>query len=98
MRHQGKLTEGKDAQGFGFITPESGGRKVFVHIKSFVNRQQRPVGNEIVTYELKTDAHGKTRAEIVAFLGDPLPSATLPRVGNCPAILSIAFFISFLSG
>ena len=49
MRQQGKITKWKDDQGFGFITPDSGGEQVFVHIKSFSNRQRRPIGNEIVT-------------------------------------------------
>lgn len=52
MRYQGKITNWKDDKGFGFITPNGGENQVFVHIKSFANRQRRPVGDEIVTYEL----------------------------------------------
>lgn len=55
MRYQGKITDWKDEQGFGFITPNDGGSKVFVHTKSFRNRQRRPEVREIVTYEQTTD-------------------------------------------
>ena len=51
MRRQGKIATWKDQQGFGFIAPDDGGEQIFVHIKSFSNRQRRPIGNEIVTYE-----------------------------------------------
>jgi uncharacterized membrane protein YsdA (DUF1294 family)/cold shock CspA family protein len=70
MRHQGKITKWKDEQGFGFITPRGGGEQVFVHIKAFSSRHRRPIGNEIVTYEVTSDDKGRKRAERVAFIGD----------------------------
>jgi len=97
MRHQGKITDWQDDQGFGFITPKGGGKKVFVHIKSFANRQRRPVGNEIVTYGLKTDANGRIQAESVAFFGERVPSATSSGRSNVSLILATAFLV-FVSG
>ena len=70
MRYQGKITTWKDDQGFGFITPNGGGAPVFFHIKTFSNRQRRPVGNEIVTYELTVDERRRPRAVNVAFVGE----------------------------
>lgn len=32
MRHQGKITNWKDEQGFGFVTPNGGGKDVFLHV------------------------------------------------------------------
>lgn len=75
MRHQGKITHWQDDKGFGFITPKSGGKEVFVHIRSFTHRKRRPVGNEIVTFDLTSDAKGRARAERVAFLGERPPSS-----------------------
>lgn len=55
MRYRGRITEWKDDKGFGFVTPDGGIPRVFVHIKSFSNRRRRPLGNEAVSYELKSD-------------------------------------------
>ena len=93
MRFQGKITNWKDGQGFGFITPNGGGNQVFVHIKSFANRRRRPVGNEIVTYELKTDANGRAQADSVAFIGERVPSATSSGHSNGPLVLAAAFLV-----
>ena len=70
MRFQGRITTWKDDQGFGFITPNGGGDPVFVHIKTFSNRQRRPVGNELVTYEVNVDERRRPRAMNVAYVGE----------------------------
>jgi uncharacterized membrane protein YsdA (DUF1294 family)/cold shock CspA family protein len=96
MRYQGEITNWKDDKGFGFITPNGGGKDIFVHIKSFANRQRRPVGNEIVTYELKTDDRGRTQAVSVAFDGESVPSTSSVRC-NVSLFLAIAFLV-FVAG
>jgi uncharacterized membrane protein YsdA (DUF1294 family)/cold shock CspA family protein len=97
MRYQGKITNWKDDQGFGFITPNGGGKQVFVHIKSFSKRQQRPLDNEIVTYELKADANGRAHAENVAFVSERKSAATSSQRSNILPILTAAFLV-FLAG
>jgi uncharacterized membrane protein YsdA (DUF1294 family)/cold shock CspA family protein len=92
MRYQGKITTWKDDQGFGFITPSGDSERIFVHIKSFSNRKRRPVGQEIVTYELTTDPKGRAQAENVAFVGDRSPVAASFRGGT----VSYAFAGLFL--
>ncbi len=91
MRYQGKITDWKDDKGFGFITPNGGGPRVFVHIKSFTNRQQRPVGDELVTYELGHDAKGRPQANSAAFVLKRTSSARPSRTGNVSFILTAAF-------
>jgi uncharacterized membrane protein YsdA (DUF1294 family)/cold shock CspA family protein len=93
MRYQGKITNWKDDKGFGFITPNGGGNQVFVHIKSFANRQRRPVGDEVVTYELKVDAKGRAQAESVAFFGERAPSNISPERRNISLILAATFLV-----
>lgn len=90
MRLQGKITLWKDAEGFGFITPKDGGERVFVHVRSFTNKR-RPVGNEVVTYELAKDTQGRTHAGRVAFLGQRLPKASPPGLGIAPFVFASAF-------
>jgi uncharacterized membrane protein YsdA (DUF1294 family)/cold shock CspA family protein len=98
MRYQGKITDWKDDKGFGFITPNGGGSTVFVHIKSFSNRQRRPAGHELVTYELASDARGRPQGVNIAFVGDrpisPPTTAPGPGVG---ALISAVVFLVFVA-
>jgi len=100
MRYQGKVTDWKDDKGFGFVAPNGGGPRVFIHIKSFSNRKRRPVGNELVTYELTSDTRGRPQGVNIAFVGDrslPPPRTTAPGPG--PMALSFAFlFLVFVAG
>lgn len=68
MRYQGRITDWKDNQGFGFITPNGGGATVFLHISALSSGQPRPIGNELVTYELGQDSKERPRALNVAFV------------------------------
>jgi len=97
MRYQGRISNWKDDKGFGFVTPNGGGRQAFVHIKSFSNRQRRPLGNELVTYELTTDAQGRTQAANVAFVGERAARAIPSKRGTTRLWLA-AFFLTGVAG
>jgi uncharacterized membrane protein YsdA (DUF1294 family)/cold shock CspA family protein len=66
MRYQGRITNWKDDQGYGFITPNLGGEPVFIHIKAFTKRQRRPAIDQIVTYEIASDGNGRLQARNVS--------------------------------
>ena len=70
MPYQGKITTWKDNQGFGFITPNGGGKDAFIHVKSIANSRKRPIGNEFVSYQVSTDAKGRLNATEVDYVGD----------------------------
>jgi len=99
MRYQGKITNWKDDQGFGFITPNMGGEPVFVHIKAFANRQRRPAGSEIVTYEMVSDAKGRLQARNVAYVSErrevPLRASDLSPWPLAIAALFLVFIAFF---
>lgn len=98
MRHQGKISNWKDEQGFGFISPNVGAKQVFVHIKSFSNRQRRPQLNEIVTYVLNTDAKGRVFADDVAFIDKRVPQSNFSGYDNFLLALAVVFmFLLFLA-
>ena len=97
MRYQGRITDWKDEKGFGFITPNGGGPTVFVHIKSFARRGSRPVGNELVTYELTFDKNGRPQASSVSMV-EARPSVAKsqtvrPGIGDLAAPTIFLIFI-----
>jgi uncharacterized membrane protein YsdA (DUF1294 family)/cold shock CspA family protein len=96
MRHQGRLTNWNDDRGFGFITPNGGGSRVFVHRNDF-GRQRRPRGNELVTYELLVDAQKRPNARNVEYVG-ARRSRGLPAVGAIVAPALALVFFAFLAG
>ena len=95
MRYQGKITRWQDDQGFGFITPNGGGAQVFVHIKAFSSRR-RPVGNEMVTYELLADQKGRARAGNVAFVDERAVVASSSGGGSGWLVFLLKLFVALL--
>jgi cold shock CspA family protein len=93
MRYQGKITHWKDDKGFGFITPNGGGQQVFVHIKSFANRQRRPSIESSVIYEMKTDAKGRPQAENVVYVGDRTTVPAPAGQGTASLIFTAVFLV-----
>lgn len=75
-RLTGTLTQWDDAKGYGFITPDAGGAKLFVHIQGFGLRRERPFIGERLGYREGRDAQGKRRALDVQGLAR---SAAAPR-------------------
>jgi len=70
MRTTGKVTHWNADKGYGFITPSSGAKQVFVHIKAFGGRLDRPELNQLVSFVLATDKHGRPCAERVTLAGE----------------------------
>ena len=62
MHLKGKLTAWDDNKGYGFITPIGSQKKVFVHIKSFLDTRKRPKLGEVLLYNVSKDKNGKLRA------------------------------------
>lgn len=99
MRYQGRITQWKDEQGYGFITPNGGGESVFLHIKAFRRRHERPAGDEIVTYVLSLDAKGRPRAEAVEFVRGTSRSSAVTAAGPSAWPLGVAslFFATLIA-
>jgi len=75
MRDQGRLTNWNDDKGFGFVTPDQGGLRAFVHIHAFSVRTRRPRDGDVITYQLTWDKQGRPRAENVLFRETPAGKA-----------------------
>lgn len=97
MRYKGRIVEWRDSRGFGFIAPAVGGDQVFVHIRSFSNRTRRPIGEELVTYELKRDIKGRLQGVNVAFFEEQAIQHSMGRYVTVPMMLAILFMV-FVTG
>lgn len=73
MRTNGKITQWNRDKDYGFITPSSGAKQVFVHISALRNRDLPPQLGQRVTFTLSEDNRGRPCAEDVARDGEPAP-------------------------
>ena len=81
MRYQGRLSDWNDDKGFGFVIPNGGGERAFVHTKAFERRPQRPGNGLLISYETGKDPHGRLNAAAVRVVipgksARPAPAAT----------------------
>lgn len=65
MRIDGVIKSWNDERGFGFIEPRQGGQEIFVHVKAFRNRAERPKIGQFVSFEVELSPEGKKRARNV---------------------------------
>jgi len=66
---KGKIVSWNQAKGFGFIMPNDGGHRIFVHITTFLNRKELPKVNHLVSYSVATDKQGRPCASRVSRVG-----------------------------
>ncbi|MCY4755079.1 cold shock and DUF1294 domain-containing protein [Pelomonas aquatica] len=83
---RGRLTQWDDAKGYGFITPDDGTPRLFVHIQAFGPRPQRPFVGERLGYREGRDAQGKRRAQHVRSL-EPRPMSPMPKARDHGRVL-----------
>ncbi|HSH98823.1 MAG: DUF1294 domain-containing protein [Methylophilaceae bacterium] len=94
MRIQGKVTNWNDDKGFGFVYPNGGGQKAFVHIKAFSRSSYRPEDGDLISYELSTDDKGRYFAKDVRFVGENAKLTRPYKLKPFGAIFVSIFFVS----
>lgn len=93
MRSKGKITSWNDEKGFGFVTPLAGGKRIFMHISAFGNRDRRPELNQVVTYAVSSDKQGRPCAVQATLAGDRLARGKKPSSGLLAVIGSAVFCV-----
>ena len=64
MKLHGRLSKWNDQRGYGFITDDSNGEEVFVHISAFPRSSNRPEVGEVLSFDIDIDIerNGKRKA------------------------------------
>lgn len=82
MKFQGKIVKWNDDKGFGFVEPNGGGERAFVHIKAFMPRSRRPIDGEVIVYELAMDDNKRYKAEKIKFAQDDKKNHSVHKSKN----------------
>lgn len=93
-RQRGVLGDWNDDRGFGFITPASGGSRLFVHVSAFP-RGGRPVPGCEVTYVQVRDERRRVRASDVRYVSALRNRPTL-GVGVLRAVGAALLFFALM--
>ena len=98
MRFEGTLKSWNDERGFGFIESAPGGQEIFVHIRAFTRRTDRPQVSQRLSFEVEIGPQGKKRAKNVQALSASRPLARQrrdsPAHWGTAAGLAIPLFIA----
>ena len=92
MRFQGRVAEWNDGRGFGFVVPNGGGARVFLHVSALADRASRPSVGVLFSYELEQSADGRLRARAVHFVG--VPAARTSKPGALASVIVLAVLLT----
>jgi uncharacterized membrane protein YsdA (DUF1294 family)/cold shock CspA family protein len=95
MRYQGRLANWNDEKGYGFVTPNGGGDKAFVHIKAFSTMGRRPVDGDIITYEVTRDTQNRVQAKSIRYAREP-KSAPRRKTSQLAGVVVVTIFFCLL--
>lgn len=98
MKFQGKLLNWHEDKGFGFVEPNGGGIRAFVHIKAFSPSSRRPVTGDVIIYEVVTESNNRHKAINIQFAHDAARRSkqTKAKTGGTASLVLIALFFSGL--
>lgn len=84
MRLVGRIEDWNDDRGYGFVRPNGGGERAFVHIKAFARAGKRPVSGSLISYVVQRDNQGRDNATQIAYV-----VASRTRGGGAPASTAV---------
>ncbi|MGZ4954068.1 MAG: cold shock domain-containing protein [Methylobacter sp.] len=91
---KGVLKTWKEDRGFGFISPDDGGKDIFIHISALKGTSRRPVTGDVIYYQIARDNRGKFKAvnaniEGVEILEDKATGFLDPKKGIVLIVLAL---------
>lgn len=94
MRYQGRLSDWNDDKGYGFVTPNGGGERAFVHIKAFERSGRRPREGELISYVAERDARGRCNATRIRLAATRASAARAPATAGTRKLRDLAWGFS----
>jgi uncharacterized membrane protein YsdA (DUF1294 family)/cold shock CspA family protein len=83
MRLAGRISDWNDEKGFGFVVPNGGGDRAFVHVNEFQRGSRRPVAGDLISYFPAPDQRGRLKATQIRHAGQttaaPRSPSRIPR-------------------
>ena len=92
MQLKGKLITWNTEKAYGFIAPNGGGDRVFIHKSAFSNRNRVPQVNDLITFFLTRDQQGRYCAEKANYSGETFKPTQAQSASN----FSITFACIFI--
>lgn len=99
---KGVLKTWKEDRGFGFISPDDGGKDIFIHISALKGTSRRPVTGDVIYYQVARDNRGKFKAvnayiDGVEILEDKAPSLLNSKKGILLLALTIVLIVTVVA-
>jgi uncharacterized membrane protein YsdA (DUF1294 family)/cold shock CspA family protein len=98
MRFAGRIIDWDDTRGFGFVVPNGGGERAFVHIKAFERRPGRPADGMAISYAVVKDERGRLNATAVRLATPASAATTRARAGLPRRAIAAAFLAALGAG
>lgn len=93
VRRKGTIKNWNADKGFGFISPSSGGKDVFLHITSLQQRSRSPETGGTVVYTLSKDKQNRLCAVDATFEGEKLKRKTKQLRGVFSLVIATLFLL-----
>ncbi len=90
---KGALKTWKEDRGFGFISPDDGGKDIFIHISALKGTSRRPVTGDVIYYQIAKDNRGKYKAINAHIEGVEILEDNATGLLNKKGIILLAFAV-----
>lgn len=96
LRIKGKLVSWDASKGYGFISPSTSGKNIFIHKSDCSDRKRQPQINDIITFTLSKDKKGRPCATDATFTGEKLIKKQSRGLGKFGVYLALTFIAVLL--